>query len=177
MNMVNGMPHATLLRLFDLRKRLLALFPQYELPNSSAAIISMNPKMRTVLGRAFYRQYKINLNPVLLSDENELESTFAHELAHLVAVEIFGKCGAGHGRKWKWVMKTMGYPPERCGNFAAAEALRRPQKIQTYVECRCGIAHPFKTGAYRRMLGGAKFVCRTCRDCLTTIFKKDENLE
>jgi hypothetical protein len=47
MNMVNGMPHATLLRLFDLRKRLLALFPQYELPNSSAAIISMNPKMRT----------------------------------------------------------------------------------------------------------------------------------
>src|ERR1044072_4931011 len=93
-------------QLIELRNQLIAKFGK-SVPKSAAAEIYFNPKMRTVLGRAYTKTFKIELNPNLLINQSELEETFAHELAHLLAVETYGANGFGHGRLWKYTMRTL----------------------------------------------------------------------
>ncbi len=88
-----------------------------------AAIISVswNPRMRTAAGRAFTRESRIELNSRLQdlpegAREEELRSTFLHELAHLVAFARAGrKRIQPHGAEWQQACRDLGIPGEnRC---------------------------------------------------------------
>ncbi len=83
--------------------------------------INWNKRMRSAAGRAHYQKCLIDLNPRLqLLPEpkraHEIEDTFLHELAHLVA---FGRNRRRriqpHGSEWKLACADLGIPGEdRC---------------------------------------------------------------
>jgi len=88
---------------------------------AKAVSVSWNSRMRTAAGRAFAREWKIELNPRLqdLPEESrdaELRNTFLHELAHLVAFARVGrKRIAPHGPEWRQACHDLGIPGEdRC---------------------------------------------------------------
>ncbi len=83
--------------------------------------VSWNSRMRTAAGRAFTRDFRVELNPRLqdLPDglrETELRNTFLHELAHLVAFARAGrKRIPPHGIEWQKACQDLGIPGEdRC---------------------------------------------------------------
>ncbi|MBL9155841.1 MAG: SprT-like domain-containing protein [Verrucomicrobiales bacterium] len=88
---------------------------------AKAVSVLWNPRMRTAAGRAFARDWIIELNPRLqdLPEDRrdaELRNTFLHELAHLVAFARVGrKRIAPHGPEWRQACHDLGIPGEdRC---------------------------------------------------------------
>lgn len=86
-----------------------------------AVSVSWNARMRTAAGRAYAKDWAIELNPRLqdLPEERrdaELRATFLHELAHLVAFARVGrKRIAPHGPEWRQACRDLGIPDEdRC---------------------------------------------------------------
>jgi predicted SprT family Zn-dependent metalloprotease len=83
-----------------------------------------NPRIRSAAGRADYRAARIELNPKLKvlpapQSTEEIERTFLHELAHLVA---YARCGrrriAPHGPEWRQACADLGIAGEdRCHNL------------------------------------------------------------
>ena len=127
-----------------------------------------NPRLRTAIGRAFYFENRIELNPHLLRIHPlELMPTLAHELAHIAAPLLFGRAGLGHQIGWKKVMEYLGFEPERTHTLSV-EPLRRPHKPVTYATCGCpGFSHPVKPRMYRKItFGRARYQCIHCRQLL-----------
>jgi len=109
-----------------------------------AVSVSWNSRMRTAAGRAFAREWRIELNPRLQdlpgdSRDAELRNTFLHELAHLVAFARVGrKRIAPHGPEWRQACHDLGIPGEdRC--HALDFEPRRLAKRFSYACPACGV--------------------------------------
>ncbi|MEX2580161.1 MAG: SprT-like domain-containing protein [Verrucomicrobiales bacterium] len=83
--------------------------------------VAWNPRMRTAAGRAFTQTASIELNSKLQElpeahREAEIQNTFLHELAHLVAYARAGRRRiAPHGPEWQTACRDLGIPGEsRC---------------------------------------------------------------
>ena len=76
-------------------------------------IIRFNPLMRTRAGLCNGRQKLIELNPHLLQNTCDLETTLVHELCHLAVSNTWWR-PEPHGAKWQKLMKHFGFSPERC---------------------------------------------------------------
>ena len=78
--------------------------------------VAWNRRMRTAAGRAHYRECQIELNPRLATLPNaqeEIERTFLHELAHLVAHHRHrGRKIRAHGPEWRRACADLGIPGE-----------------------------------------------------------------
>ena len=78
--------------------------------------VAWNRRMRTAAGRAHYREGQIELNPRLVTLPNaaeEIERTFLHELAHLVAHHRHrGRKIQAHGPEWRRACADLGIPGE-----------------------------------------------------------------
>ena len=86
----------------------------------------LNPRMRSTAGRAHLLTNKIELNYRLLKGNDlELENTYLHELAHIVAYYIFGRAERGHGPRWGKIMRIFGLPPERCHSLETTHLRRK----------------------------------------------------
>ncbi len=92
--------------------------------------VEWNPRLKSCAGRADYREKLISLNPRLREHPGEVERTFLHELAHILA--HFRKKGRRHilphGPEWRKACADLGIPDEkRCHNlpFPITERLRR----------------------------------------------------
>ena len=88
---------------------------------ASSVHVNWNKRMRSAAGRAHYRKFLIDLNPRLQVLEEpkkteEIESTFLHELAHLVAyMRNRNRRIQPHGVEWKQACADLGIPGEdRC---------------------------------------------------------------
>ncbi len=83
---------------------------------ADAVHVVWNRRMRTSAGRAHYHDCRIELNPRLVGIENgaiEVERTFLHELAHLVAHHRNrGRKIQPHGREWRQACADVGIPGE-----------------------------------------------------------------
>lgn len=77
--------------------------------------VRWNPRMRSSAGRAFTAKRLIELNPKLAAfGEGEIEATFRHELAHLLAVlRAGGRRIAAHGQEWREACRDLGIPGEK----------------------------------------------------------------
>lgn len=98
-----------------------------------------NRRLRSTLGRAEFRGAKIELNPNLLDrNPHELVPTLIHELCHLAA-----GVRAGHGEKWKALMRACGQVPSACHRLDLSHLPNR-RRIRPYLWlCRaCGFAYP-----------------------------------
>lgn len=76
--------------------------------------VEWNARLRTCAGRADYRRKLISLNPRLRDHPHEIERTFLHELAHVLAQFRAGRHRiAPHGRQWRTACADLGIAGER----------------------------------------------------------------
>jgi predicted SprT family Zn-dependent metalloprotease len=125
--------------------------------------IIFNNRMRSTLGRAFYKKWELHLNTQVLKEHPEqFNDTFAHELAHFLAYAGFGD--AKHGRSWKHVMRVLGYRPERCHKLNV-EHLRHRHPVLGIADCSCR-ENQIKARMFKKMKMGVKYRCRMCKQQL-----------
>lgn len=138
--------------------------PGMMLYKSAICKIDLNPKMRTTAGRVNYRLNKMYLNVRLLTrNPHHIEQTFAHELAHIVAFELYGIKAVGHGPLWSGIMQKFGYEPNRCHALDVSGLKRRQKTYETYCQCR---VHMLKPGRYNKLRRGVNFRCMICKSVL-----------
>lgn len=102
----------------------------------------------------------INLNvPLMLTNDNFIEDTVPHEVAHLLAHHYKRSCSP-HGATWQMMMRLLGREPERLHNYATAPA-RYEAKV-TYA-CDCGPVHKVGTKLHNEIQSGKGRICRNCR--------------
>jgi len=88
---------------------------------------SWNPRLRTTAGRAFLKERRIELNPLLLARHPEVVRTVViHEFAHLVAHRMSSR-EPGHGPTWRALMHAAGLPARASHTLPVAD-LRRPRR-------------------------------------------------
>lgn len=100
-----------------IRARLLC--SQYGLSSLAERVtVHWNSRMRSTAGRATWPDSTVELNPALQDiSESEVERTFLHELAHLVAYERAGNRRIKpHGPEWRRACCDLGIPDERAGH-------------------------------------------------------------
>lgn len=129
----------------------------------------------TTAGWACDREYKINLNPILLMEniEDFIENTVVHEFAHLVNGIMHPethisrgrhKKASPHGPTWKAIMILFGVEPSRCHSYNTdtIKARRKPsRKARKHVwESGCGGATVDLTD-YKHEFMVAKFITKT----------------
>lgn len=88
---------------------------------------SWNARLRTTAGRAFLREGRVELNPLLLARHGEVvRQVVIHEFAHLLAHR---RCPRepGHGPTWRALMRSAGLPP-RASHRLPVDDLRRPRR-------------------------------------------------
>ncbi len=136
-------------------------------PKSAAARIVLSDSMRTTAGRANYTHNTISLNTRLLGRNlHHVQQTFTHELAHLVAVEVYGKAARGHGGMWQHIMTAFGVEATRCHKLDTT-GLRRQHK--TYAAtCSCR-THMIKSGRRSKMIRGTNYRCKLCKTMIQLV--------
>src|SRR6266480_23002 len=91
--------------------------------------VEWNSRLKTCAGRADYRQRLISLNPQLIHHPVELDRTFRHELAHLLAQFRAGRHRIlPHGVEWRRACHDLEIGDEkRCHNlpFPVSERARQ----------------------------------------------------
>ena len=101
--------------------------------------VAWNRRMRTAAGRAHYREGQIELNPRLVILPNaveEIERTFLHELAHLVAHHRHrGRKIQAHGPEWRRACADLGIPGENIYHQLPFEG----RKIRRKFAYRCPV--------------------------------------
>jgi SprT protein len=118
-------------------------------------------------GVAHLHENRLRFNPKLYTDNREhfLEQTVAHEVAHLVAHQLFGDRIQPHGEEWQLIMRGVyELPPDRCHTY---EIERRARNAFIY-QCACP-EREFPLSSQRHALigKGRRYVCRSCKKMLT----------
>ncbi len=148
--------------LIELRAKLLSKLnkPAFMFIKSANAPIILSTAMRTRAGTANYTRHSIKLNKRLLdANPHHIEQTFAHELAHLVAFELYGSQAIGHGVLWARVMNMFGYQPRRCHSLDVTGLQSKHKSFAVY--CNCD-THMIKSGRWNKMRRGVNYICKAC---------------
>jgi predicted SprT family Zn-dependent metalloprotease len=100
--------------------------------------IVYNPRLSTTLGRACLNEFRVELNPRLLTDHpTELVPTLAHELAHLVVYDRHGASVRPHGAEFRLLMRRVNLPDESKHHLPVGH-LRRKRSRYLYLH-RCSV--------------------------------------
>lgn len=114
-------------------------------------------------GQAWLERNLLRLNKVLLEENQEhyIKHTLGHEVAHLIADEVYGKKIRSHGAEWQFIMEAVfDLPAHRTHSYDVKRASRRPY---TY-SCNCPdkIIH-LTAIRHNRILRGTVYQCLACR--------------
>lgn len=123
----------------------------------------------TTAGFANYGRNEIRLNTELLYTEwdDMLNQTVPHEVAHLVAGQVYGFNIKPHGGEWTLVMLYLGLAPTRCHSYNVKPS-RQHARPHTYL-CDCK-EHKVTNYLHNKMQRGRPYTCTTCKGRL--IFKE-----
>jgi predicted SprT family Zn-dependent metalloprotease len=78
-----------------------------------AVHVSWNPRLKSTAGYAAYPSWRIELNPLLVGFDGQVDRTLRHELAHLVAYYRAGRRRIEpHGEEWRQACADLGIPGE-----------------------------------------------------------------
>lgn len=118
-----------------------------------------------VAGRAYCGRRHVQFNPVLLVENVQpfLTDTIPHELAHLVAYELYGGSIEPHGSEWARIMtQVFGIPANRCHQLDTSRSV--VADVLYRYACRCpGRTHELTVRRHNTMQkGGAYYVCKDC---------------
>lgn len=100
-----------------------------------------NPRLRTTLGKAIRDRrtgaHSIQIHKCVFADPQQMRSTLAHEIAHVIA-----GIGEGHGPSWKRIAQLLGNSGDRCVTAEAAQSIgivRSKRPTRPVAECgKCG---------------------------------------
>ena len=109
---------------------------------------------------------RFNLQLYRANQEDFLRQTVPHEVAHMVAHQLFGSRIQPHGEEWQLIMRGVyGLVPERCHSY---EVQRRVQTRYIY-RCACteGGEFPFSSQRHRLVAQGRRYFCRRCKVTLS----------
>ena len=124
-------------------------------------------------GQAIPAKYQLRFNPVLLNENRQhfIEQTVAHEVAHLLAHELFGPRVQAHGKEWQAIMvKVFGLPADRCHTYDT----KRVSRQQWIYQCQCeGKTISLSTIRHNRARRGTVYQCTRCRSPLQFLHKDD----
>jgi predicted SprT family Zn-dependent metalloprotease len=111
---------------------------------------------KRTLGRCHYTLKKITLSKwyVELNEEDDVEDTILHEIAHALSWVRYGREGKGHGRLWKRVCREIGATPERIYKGV----LEYPDNHHKYMEECCG-----RTYKKHRLRKDRNYYCPKCK--------------
>ena len=117
-------------------------------------------------GVAHLHENLLRFNPQLYRENSEdfLRQTVPHEVAHLVAHQLFGERIAPHGEEWQLIMRGVyELPPNRCHTYA----IKRRSATRYIYRCPCPDSD-FAFSAQRHALvkQGRGYLCRRCRNTL-----------
>lgn len=117
-------------------------------------------------GVAHLHENTLRFNAELYQQNTEdfLRQTVPHEVAHLVAHELFGDRIQPHGEEWQLIMKGVyELKPLRCHNYA----VKRRQVTRYIYRCPCpeGVFH-FTAQRHGFVRKGRRYLCRACRKAL-----------
>jgi len=113
---------------------------------------------RIAPGRTSELRYNVDL--LLAHPAEFLAQTVPHEVAHLVAYQVFGRAIRPHGREWRSVMELFGVPARRCHDYPMEDLPTRRLKRYAY-HCACS-THALSSIRHNRWRRGQRYVCRTC---------------
>lgn len=126
-------------------------------------------------GVAHLDQNLLRFNPQLYRENREhfLKQTVAHEVAHLIAHQMFGGRIRPHGEEWQLIMRGVyELTPDRCHTYEIA----RRQAHRFIYRCRCdGQDFPFTAQRHALVRKGRRYYCRQCR--ATLVFSGEQRLE
>ncbi len=113
--------------------------------------------------RAFARE-PAALQPAAVSGKQPkhfLKQTVAHEVAHLIAHQLFGDRIQPHGEEWQLIMRGVyELPPDRCHTYDVQRRQRDPLHLQMPM-CRQRL--PFSSQRHSLVRLGRRYLCRRCR--------------
>lgn len=125
----------------------------------------------TTAGMAYYRHNLLKFNAKLLVENEQefIENTVPHELAHLATELIYpeahkrststGKRNP-HGHQWQSIMHTLGVEAKRCHSYDTSGTVRRKS---TSVEVECGVCFkPLGVVGPKRLARLHNFHCTFC---------------
>ncbi|WP_137818383.1 SprT family zinc-dependent metalloprotease [Pseudomonas sp. 2FG] len=126
-------------------------------------------------GVAHLDENLLRFNPQLYRENSEdfLKQTVAHEVAHMIAREMFGSRIQPHGEEWQLIMRGVyELPPNRCHTYA----IKRRTATRYLYNCQCP-DHDFPFSAQRHALvsKGRRYFCRRCR--ATLVFSGQQRQE
>lgn len=106
----------------------------------------------------------IRFNPILLAENWSAfrDRTVPHEVAHLVARDLYGENVRAHGAEWQAVMKDFGCDATRCHSYSVVNAsTHRGRRDVMSCHCRIHLVSPRQ--------GGAPPSSVRCRICNKTV--------
>lgn len=114
-------------------------------------------------GVAHLTENKLRFNPQLYRDNREdfLRQTVAHEVAHLIAHQLFGLRIQPHGKEWQLIMRGVyELPADRCHSY---DVQRR--KVSRFIyRCSCPDGEfPFSAQRHALVAKGRRYYCRRCK--------------
>ncbi|MGA8134606.1 MULTISPECIES: SprT family zinc-dependent metalloprotease [Pseudomonas] len=126
-------------------------------------------------GVAHLHENLLRFNPQLYRENSEdfLKQTVAHEVAHLIAHQLFGERIQPHGEEWQLIMRGVyELPPNRCHTY---EVQRR--RVTRYIyRCPCAESDfAFSAQRHRLVSEGRRYLCRRCRN--TLVFSGEMRVE
>jgi SprT protein len=117
-------------------------------------------------GVAHLQENLLRFNPQLYRENREdfLRQTVPHEVAHLIAHQLFGPRIQPHGEEWQLIMRGVyELPPTRCHTYAVK---RRVATRYIYL-CQCPDSDfPFSAQRHALVAKGRRYFCRRCRATL-----------
>ena len=119
-------------------------------------------------GTAQYSTNHIRFNDVLLRENEDafVARTVPHEVAHLLAGQIYGRGIRPHGPEWKNVMRRLGLVPSRCHTYDTTNSVTRiVAKISMFCACQ---EHKVTRRVVAKIEMGARYTCRKCRTHIAT---------
>lgn len=126
-------------------------------------------------GVAHLTENKLRFNPQLYRENQEdfLRQTVAHEVAHLIAHQLFGLSIQPHGEEWQLIMRGVyELPPHRCHTYD----VKRRQFSRFIYRCQCPQGEfPFSAQRHALVAKGRRYFCRRCK--ITLQFTGEQRVE
>jgi SprT protein len=126
-------------------------------------------------GVAHLTENKLRFNPQLYRENRDdfLKQTVPHEVAHLIAHQLFGLKIQPHGEEWQLIMRGVyELPPNRCHSY---DVKRRTVNRYIY-RCSCPEGEfPFSAQRHSLVSKGRRYYCRNCK--VTLSFTGEQRVE
>lgn len=115
-----------------------------------------------VAGQALCISNVIRLNEILMNENREdfIAQTIPHEVAHIIAHQLYGSRIKAHGVEWQGIMRRLGLKPTRCHNYDTTSVARQTRKFSYFCACQ-----EIKVGPkiHANIQNGRKqYKCRKC---------------